>query len=202
MATTTAIETETETEPEVDFTPHQITVERFEKMIEAGVFDDDRRVFLWEGKLYEKMTPGISHVYVVTHLRQVLDQIAAGGWFCFEEQPIAVGPTTMPEPDISVVRGTPRDFRTRRATSGDVSLLVEVSVTSHGFDSGAKLRAYATNGIPIYWLVNIPKQQIEVHSSPAGAAYREHRSFGPGELVPVVLDEREVGRIAVDDILT
>jgi Uma2 family endonuclease len=199
--------TEIETRPEqaagadVYFPPHRITVDRFEKMIEAGVFGGPERVFLWDGRFYERMTPGISHIYVATNLRRMMDRIAPEGWYCLQEQPIVVGTINMPEPDISVVRGTFRDLRSRRMTTRDVSLVVEVSDSSLGFDSGAKLLAYAANGVPIYWIVNIPNQRIEVYSALDGDAYGEHRSYAAGEDVTVVLDGREVARIAVDDIL-
>jgi Uma2 family endonuclease len=69
----------------------------------------------------------------------------------------------------------------------------------------AKLKAYASGGIPAYWIVNLPKGRIEVYSQPTGPAetpsYRERHEYGPDDGVPVILDGREVGRIAAREIL-
>jgi Uma2 family endonuclease len=84
-------------------------------------------------------------------------------------------------------------------------LVVEVADSSVWADSGAVLETYAAQGIQVYWIVNLPKRRVEVYREPTGPAdapsYRACRQFGPGERVPVVLDGREVGEVAVDDFL-
>jgi hypothetical protein len=49
--------------------------------------------------------------------------------------------------------------------------------------------------------VNIPKRRVEVYRRPEGTRYAEQQVYGPDDEVPVVLDGREVGRIAVRDVL-
>jgi hypothetical protein len=48
-------------------------------------------------------------------------------------------------------------------------------------------------------------RRIEVYTDPTGAADvptdRTRRDFGPGEQIPVVRDGREVGDVAVSDVL-
>ena len=116
-----------------------------------------------------------------------------------------IGNDGMPEPDVTVVRGTTRDYKGRSPAARDVALVVEVSDSSLAVDSGEVKAAYAREAIPIYWIGNLPKQRIEVYTEPSGPAaapsYRDHRSYGPDDEVPVVLDGREVGRIAVRDVL-
>ena len=64
---------------------------------------------------------------------------------------------------------------------------------------------YATARIPIYWIVNLEKAQVEVYSDPAGrgksAAYRQAVVYGIDAEVPVVIDGDEVGRVVVKDVL-
>ncbi len=73
------------------------------------------------------------------------------------------------------------------------------------FDSGAKLKSYAADGVPVYWIVNLPKRQIVVYTLPTGPtetpSYGESREYGPDDEVPLVLDGREVGRISAKEIL-
>jgi hypothetical protein len=59
-------------------------------------------------------------------------------------------------------------------------------------------------GIPVYWIVNLKARQVEVYtlSKRRGAiGYGKPRIFKTGQSVPVVVDGKEVGRIAVVDIL-
>jgi hypothetical protein len=85
--------------------------------------------------------------------------------------------------------------------SKDAVLLVEVSETTLDRDQGPKLLAYARSGIPIYWIVNLVDNQIEVYCQPTPDGYRSRHDFKPGQDVPVVIDGVEVGRIAVSAIL-
>jgi len=82
-----------------------------------------------------------------------------------------------------------------------VALLVEVSETTLARDQGKKLAAYAKAGIPVYWIVNLVENQVEVYSSPGPDGYQSRQDFKPGQDVPVVIEGVEVGRIAVADIL-
>jgi Uma2 family endonuclease len=81
---------------------------------------------------------------------------------------------------------------------------VEVSDSTISFDRNHKWRLYAHEGIPIYWIVNLVALRLEVYTDPSGPSdtpgYSSRKDYGPGEEVPLVLDGREVGRIAVNDL--
>ena len=72
-------------------------------------------------------------------------------------------------------------------------------------DAGRKLRKYASVGVPAYWIVDLARRRVEVHRQPSGrgkaAAYKQLTIHDPGEAVPVEIDGRELGRVAVSDIL-
>ena len=59
--------------------------------------------------------------------------------------------------------------------------------------------------MPVYWIVNLVSSRVEVYSQPSGQAesptYNHRQDYMIGQEVPVVLDAREVGRIAVGDLL-
>jgi Uma2 family endonuclease len=201
----------TVTEPEAvealprEYPPHRLTVERFERMVNAGIFGDKSPIFLWHGRLVEKMTKGDPHIFAVVSLTQTLGRLLPEGWHVRPEQPVRVGDDSMPEPDLSIARGRPRDYLGRKPSVPDTALLIEVADSSLAIDSGDVLRTYATQGFTVYWIVNIPKRRVEVYRNPTGPSdrpgYQDCRLFGPGERVPVVLDGREIGEVAVDDFL-
>lgn len=68
-----------------------------------------------------------------------------------------------------------------------------------------KKEIYAEAGIAIYWIVNLVDCQIEFHSPTSGPAqqfgYAACDIYVAGRSVPVGIDGREVGRIAVTDVL-
>ena len=86
----------------------------------------------------------------------------------------------------------------------EVVLIVEVASSSLRKDR-KNLAVYARAGIPVTWLVNMSDDTIEVHTGPSGPArsakYSDMKVYGPGDHIPVVIEGREVGRIAVRDIL-
>ena len=190
--------------------PFRINVELYERMVASGVFGDKSRAFLWEGQLVEKaskMTKGRPHVTALNELYRRLSDLLRGaeGYFVEQEQPLALGDASEPEPDLKCVRGANRDYTTRTPTTHDCPLVVEVADSSLRDDVGERLRVYAAAGVLVYWVVNIPRRRIDVYSSPSGPgaspSYLERHGYGPGEEAPVVLDGREVGRVAVDDLL-
>jgi hypothetical protein len=182
-----------------------MTVDRFERLIRAGVYGEDDPLFLWMGRLYEKMAPGELHVFVTTTLAQYLARIVPRGWYVLQEQPIHLNVDSMPEPDVAVVQGTIRDYLNGRAKAEDVRLIVEVADSSATFDTREKLTAYAKAAIPVYWIIHLKAGRITVFGDPSGPAespsYRSRIEFVPGEVVPVVIDGTEIDRIKVDDLL-
>lgn len=122
-----------------------------------------------------------------------------------EEKYLSLGRHWIPRPDALVIRGSLNQYRERMPEAKDSGLIVEVSDSTYATDRGLKWRRYAAVGIPVYWIVNLEKRVVEVYGSPSGrgkaAKYGDAMMFGPDDAVPVVLDGREVGRIAAKDLL-
>ncbi len=110
-----------------------------------------------------------------------------------------------PSPDIAVIRGPDTRYQARHPDASEVALLIEVSDSTYAVDRGPKWRRYAASRVPYYWIVNLPMRQIEVYREPAGrgrsASYRVVEVFASGSEIPVIIEGREAGRIAVDEIL-
>jgi Uma2 family endonuclease len=198
-------------EPSTGLRPYRISTEVYERIAASGALGREAaRVFLWDGQLVEKvadMTKGNAHVFVLGELDQILTKLVPEDYFVEQDHPLDLGGNRVPEPDLKIVRVRRREFRERKRmpTTADVALLVEVADSSLAADLGVMLRAYAAAGVGTYWVANIPANRIEVYSNPSGPSaspgYADQRHFGPGQSVPVVLDGREVGQIAVDDVL-
>jgi Uma2 family endonuclease len=98
----------------------------------------------------------------------------AAGWEVRPQGPIALDSRSEPEPDVSVVRGRPRDYRDAHPTSP--VLVIEVALASLKLDRTRKSRAYARAGVPEFWIVNLVDRVLEIHRDPG--RLEERRRWG------------------------
>ncbi len=184
----------------------RMSVEQYEELTRSGILKKKDRIELIEGLLVSKGTIDPPHSFASQTLRSLLEKLLPDGWFVNSEQPIRTD-DSVPEPDVSIVRGDRRNFvqERRHPSQRDVVLVVEVSDSSLAVDQSDKQCLYAKAGIAVYWIVNLIDACVEVYTDPTGPTetptYRAFAKFGPAELVPVLIEGVEVGRIAVQDIL-
>jgi Uma2 family endonuclease len=170
----------------------RFTVDQYHRMIRSGVLAEDQAVELLDGWLITKMPKNPQH-RIATHLvRETLEELIPPGWYVDSQEPVTL-PSSEPEPDVVVVRGNTRDYVERHPWPKDVGFVVEVAESSLDQDQTLKLRLYAEAGIPIYWIVNLVDQGIEVYSDPDGPTYRQRKWYSAEENVPVVLEGKRVG---------
>jgi Uma2 family endonuclease len=180
---------------------YRMTLAQYEAMIASGAFKDHDRFRLINGYLVAKMTQNPPHVIADDLCGQALARVLAG-WYVRPAKPIRLpGQESMPEPDRCVVRGSTRDYRGRHPGPDDIVLVVEVSDASLSDDREMATEVYGPAGIPVYWIVNVVDNQVEVYTGPGPDGYTSRVDFKPGQVLPVVIDGRQLGAIAVDDIL-
>jgi Uma2 family endonuclease len=181
---------------------HRITVYEYERIIASGALEDPNRVELIDGYMVDKMAKNPEHSFAATATHQALVDRLPAGWLARKEEPVRIPAYNEPEPDVAVVRGINADYRHRTPEPGDVALLVEVSDSTLGPDRVLKLAAYATDGIPVYWIVNLVDRQVEVYTRPVKAGrYRSRKDYKPGQQVPVTIGGQQLRPIPVDDLL-
>ncbi len=177
--------------------------DEFARMAEIGLFEGQRAELI-EGEIVVDSPQGAPHssrlgsAYVTLH-----NSGWAGVWFRMQ-LPLALGPRSEPEPDISVVIGSPRDYRTAHPTTA--LLVIEVADSSAAFDRTRKASLYAAHGVPDYWMLDVIGGKLEVRrdprpdpSQPSGHAYASVQVLGPGDAIaPVAAPEI---RLAVADLL-
>src|SRR5262249_53273480 len=159
------------------------TVDEYERLAEANVLDDDR-VALIDGYLVRKMPKSPPHIFTVAAILKALEPSLPGRG-CRKEAPVRNPNFDKPEPDVSALRGSMKEYRDRLAGPKDVGVLVEVSDSTLERDRGEKRSAYAGGRIPVYWIVNLVDRQVEVYSNPRARRYRSSQVYRPGQEVPV-----------------
>jgi Uma2 family endonuclease len=106
---------------------HRLTVADYHKMGEAGIFDEDARVELIEGELFDMPPIGSGHAGVVMIFIRLFTRAVGDLAIVGAQTPIVLGAESEPQPDILLLK--PRDdFYTRsHPTPEDVLLLIEVA---------------------------------------------------------------------------
>lgn len=188
--------------------PFELDIDLFARMVEAGIIPRDRRVFLREGRLFEKMAKTKAHGYVGAAVNRAVARRLPEGWSLWPESTIVLDATNAPLPDFAVIRGaSPLDFASPERYPGpaDVGLIIEIAVTSLRSDLTTVLEMYARAAIPAYWVVDVAGRRILVHGDPrvveGRGEYARVEIFRAGDSPPLVLDGREVARIPFEELL-
>lgn len=157
----------------------------YEKAEAAGVFDQ-QHIELVEGELIDKKMKNRPHVDAATLLFGWLIQVFGLRFVNFEAT-IDVAPednpTSLPEPDIVVLKPDFTEFRTRRPQPRDLALVVEISDTSLAFDLTAKAALYARAAIAEYWVLDIIGHRLLVQRSPESGQYASVIAYSQEESV-------------------
>ena len=181
---------------------HRMTVEEYERMVASGAIQSRNRFHLINGYLVEKMTHNPPHAVSFQRCGGELARAAPAGWHVRPALPIRLpGQSSEPEPDHCVARGAIDDYLEGHPGPGDVALVVEVADSSLAEDRDYAANLYGPAGIPACWIVDVNGRRVEVYTGPGPAGYGSTEVFAEGQSVPVVIGGREVGRIAVADIL-
>lgn len=153
----------------------RFTVDDYERMIEAGILDENDRVELIRGEIVEMAAVGGPHASCVDRLTFQFSRHPAIGLVIVRVQsPIKLAPHSEPEPDISLLRPREDYYASGHPGPDDILLIVEVSDSSLPYDRGTKVPLYAEAGIVEVWLVDIEHQRIELFSQPEAGQYRQH----------------------------
>ena len=150
--------------------PARWPTERYLHLIDEGVLGPDDRVELLEGVIVAMAPSNVRHDGAVGLVSSALFRAVGDRAAVRVQLSLVAGTHSLPEPDVAVVPGTPRDYTNRHPTGA--LLVVEVADTSLKQDRLTKGPIYAAAGIPEYWIVNLRDGCLEVRRQPEPAARR------------------------------
>ena len=169
----------------------------FEAAIASGAFDENSRIELLDGYILAMPVQSPSHYIAIHKAATLLTALFQSDFHVRNQAPFGLDDVSAPEPDLAVIRGDVEDYATEHPTRA--VLLVEISDATLAKDRGRKLRAYARNGVPEYWIVNLQETQIEVYRDPQGETYGSCLVFNTGQSIATLA--RPDAPIAVADLL-
>ena len=134
------------------------------RLIDHGVLDEDDPIELLDGLLLVKEPQHSPHRTAVLLVAKALERAFGEGWFVQTQSPIILDDQSEPEPDVCVVRGSPRDYAAAHPTHP--ALVVEVAASGLNLARGRKAAAYARAGIEDYWILSLIARVLDIHREP------------------------------------
>ncbi len=166
-------------------------------MAEMGFFNG-QRVELIDGEVILMSLQEAGHATAVGLTADALQKIFAENFVIRVQQPLDLGETYEPEPDVAIVVGQRRDYSTAHPKTA--VLIVEVALSSFDYDRTFKGSLYAKAGIQEFWLLNLKERRLEVFREPVpmpdqpfGFGYKSIRIYLPDETIsPLAKPDAEI----------
>lgn len=175
------------------------TVNEYDTMIKAGVFDGTERVELIEGEFVKKKTQGDLHIGCINYLNRFFSTNCGEDVLVSVQNAVRMNIFSAPEPDVALLRFRNDFYSTGKAQPEDVLLLIEVADTTVYTDRQIKIPLYARAEVPEVWLVNLPRKIIEVYTEPKNGKYQIVRKATKSETItPKMIEDLSV---KVSDII-
>jgi Uma2 family endonuclease len=152
----------------VEIRTHRWNRDEYDRLIEAGFFRYREPVELIGGELVVAEPQGSGHYAAIRAVEEALRAAFGPGWEVRTQGPLALDDDSEPEPDVSVVPGSFRDYVT--AHPSRPVLVVEVSESSLAVDRHHKGSLYARAGVADYWIVNLVDRVVEICREPVSDA--------------------------------
>ena len=182
--------------------PHRVNVDEYRRMGAAGVFARGERLEMIDRANVDIPPVGSRHAVIVTlisdRLTRAVELARGDAAHVRNQMPLRLEPDSEPQPDVTIVRGEPRDYWHEHPGPSDVLLAVEVAESTLRFDLHVKARLYAAHRIPEYWVVDVEAEQIVVLREPTNEGYGLRKTVARGSRLRCGSFDVE---IATDDVL-
>ena len=195
--------------------PIGLTVDQYEFLIEQGRLPESPATELIDGQIVYKdrshagedpMSVGVLHAWVIDSLTELRDDVrraSADRALVRVQLPVALPPSHEPESDGAVVRGTRADYLSRHPRPADVLCVIEAADASLRYDRTVKLDAYASAGLPVYVIANIPDRVLERYSDPRPdtGTYATVETVAPGGLLRLPTGDGRLMDVPADRLI-
>jgi len=159
------------------------TVDELYAMFDAGIFDEDARVELLEGEIFEMPAPGPLHVACVNRANMLLAPAVSGRAIVSVQNPLRLNLRSEPLPDIVVLKHRADFYSEERFAPSDTLAVIEVSFSSLYHDLHRKLPLYAKAEVNEVWIEDLHAGIIHVFRDRQGEGYATALVFRGGDSI-------------------
>ena len=154
------------------------TADELEQMVKAGILSEDDRVELVEGEIIKMSLIGKSHAACVDRLTRFFNKAADESVIVRGQGPILIDDLIELQPDVARLKARSDYYEDSLPAPGDILMVIEVADTTVGADRRVKMPLYARAGIPVAWLVDLPKKAVEIYAGSRDGRYEAVQRLG------------------------
>lgn len=158
-----------------------IRTDEYHRMIELGIFHEDERIELIEGRLIQMSPKNIKHAIATKRANRWLAKALGDRVIIGVQDPILLNDLSEPEPDISLIAPPDDRYLENHPTPKDIFLVLEIADSSVVYDRGTKGPLFAQNGIVQYCLLNLQTRELEDYREPGPEGYRRKQTHSENE---------------------
>jgi Uma2 family endonuclease len=175
----------------------RFTADEVWRMVEVGILDEDEPYELLDGELLYVSPQGEPHAKAIGRLNMILAaEYGPRGYVVRVQSPVGGIVDSIPEPDLAVVSENVAEHPDRPRPEQTL-LLVEVGITSLPRDR-RKGEIYAASGAREYWIVDIPRDLVIVHTGHApDGGWAQVREVGLDGAVELPGTGREIPVVSI-----
>jgi Uma2 family endonuclease len=162
--------------------PRPMSRRRWDAMVRRGELDREQHIELMRGAVVRMRPIREAHIDIAAWLVRRLNLQLDDRYRVASPAAIAANADSEPEPDVMVTAAWGRDTHPR---SCDALLVIEVSHRSLSYDLDPKRVLYAETGVPEYWVVDVKRRHVHVHTEPnrRTRGYRRVAILGTGAIL-------------------
>lgn len=165
----------------VNVPKRRFTVEEYYRLAEVGILGPEDKVELINGEIVKMSPIGPKHAGIVNRIMRFFQMLLGEKYLISVQNPVRLSTYSEPEPDIAVLYPRSDHYTSRHPQPKDVALIIEVSDSTFEYDTKIKLPLYAEAEIKEYWIIDLQKDQILVHTEPVGSTYQKQSVFQRGD---------------------
>lgn len=139
-----------------------------------------------DGWIVVTCTPDGRHAVATHAVRSALRPLLPSGSLAVERITLELPGSERYVPDLVVMPRAVLDSSESMFPAQEALLVAEVTSPGNGeIDRVAKLRGYASSGVPLYLLVDRQDRTVSLFSDPVGRIYRHHLQVPFGDAIPL-----------------
>ncbi|MGH6815784.1 MAG: Uma2 family endonuclease [Hyphomicrobiaceae bacterium] len=169
------------------------TVTEIEKMLEAGIIQEDERFELIGGEVVPMSPKGIRHEVIKKALQKFWFRSLPDDVDLITETTLSVSEDEFVEPDFLF---WPIGVALKDVTLESALLIVEVADTSLRYDLGRKAAHYARLGLRELWVIHANTLSSTICRNPGAAGFAYRREMGPNDRLEPMLMPHLAVRLA------
>lgn len=154
-----------------------ISAEEYQRMIEAGIFHEDERIELIEGRIVQMSPKNLKHALATTRSNRCFQRLSGDRAFVRVQDPILLNDFSEPEPDIVLVAPPDERYLENHPKPEDIFLVLEIADSSLVYDRDEKGPLFAQNGVVQYCLLNLQSRELEDYRDPSSNGYRSKQTY-------------------------